>query len=363
MYIPPSHWRQREKTAMCKRNPLRCILPPNVLEGMTEAGDPKRHEEALENLITTTELRTAREVMPRERTQSLFARPSGKVERKVFDLKKKPAKKQFLPGTLVRSEGDPPSNDPAVDEAYDYSGVVYDFYFKVFGRHSLDNQGMPLISSVHAKTNSNAVWDGRQIAYGDGDGQIFNSMTSSLDVVGHEFTHGVVDFGPDLVYEDEPGALNEHFADVFGSMIKQWSLKQDVKQASWLIGEEIITSAPTRQALRSLKAPGTAFKNDPMGDDQQRNHYSKRYKGDWDSGGIHINSGIPNRAFFLAASAMGGFSWKKAGPIWYDAMIALHANSLFRDAKEATLAAADKRFGTASTEKAAVEKAWTTVGV
>jgi Zn-dependent metalloprotease len=168
--------------------------------------------------------------------------------------------------------------------------------------------------------------------YGDGDGTVFSRFTASIDVVGHELTHGVVQHTSGLEYYGESGALNEHFADVFGTLVRQHRKKQAVKKADWLVGKEIMVPAPTRKALRSLAAPGTAYLNDPfLGDDPQPSHYAKRYTGTGDYGGVHINSGIPNHAFYLAATAAGGRAWQTVGPIWYQAMLNLLPTSDFAD--------------------------------
>jgi Zn-dependent metalloprotease len=186
---------------------------------------------------------------------------------------------------------------------------------------------------VHAGTAyDNAFWDGRQMVYGDGDEVIFTRFTKSPDVVGHELTHGVVQFTSRLEYRDESGALNEHFADVFGSLVRQYRKKQTAKSADWLIGKEILVPAPTRVALRSMKDPGSGYRNDPqLGDDPQPKHYKNRYKGSSDNGGVHINSGIPNHAFYLAATAVGGSAWNSVGKVWYQVMLNLSPNSNFAD--------------------------------
>ncbi len=115
-----------------------------------------------------------------------------------------------LPGKLVRSEGDPASSDPSVNEAYDGAGLTYDLFWRVYGRDSLDGQGMPLNSTVHyQRAYDNAFWDGTQMVYGDGDGDLFNRFTLAVDVIGHELTHGVTEHTCNLTYNGQPGALNE----------------------------------------------------------------------------------------------------------------------------------------------------------
>jgi Zn-dependent metalloprotease len=270
-----------------------------------------------------------------------------------------------IPGTLVRSEGDPATGDPAADEAYNYSGDTYDFYLKLFQRNSIDGQGITLVSSVHVTENGmpmdNAFWNGSQMAYGDGDGIIFQRFTRSLDVIGHELTHGVVQYTSNLLYYAQSGALNEHFADVFGVLIRQWKKGQTALNGSWLVGPDLLTKAPTRRALRDMENPGTAFVNDPyIGTDPQPAHMKKLYKGAADNGGVHINSGIPNRAFVLFAKALKGKAWDVAGHVWYDVMRQLWPTAQFRDCARLSVQVAATR---GAAVKKAVKAAWKQVGI
>jgi Zn-dependent metalloprotease len=279
--------------------------------------------------------------------------PAGKKRRTIYDARHGTK----LPGALVRGEDGPPSADAAVNDAYDSSGVTYDFYLEVLHRNSIDGRGMRLDSSVHYRSKfNNAFWNGRQMVYGDGDGVLFVGFAKALDVVGHELTHGVTQYtvpGGGLVYEGESGALNESVSDVFGTLVKQWKLGQDVTRASWLVGEGIM-GPKYGKALRSMKAPGTAW----SGDDQPGD------MGGYVPGGdVHTNSGIPNHAFYLAAAGIGGKAWEKAGPIWYRALSALHPDATFRDAAHATLDAAAALYGPGKAEHRAVQEAWKKVKV
>jgi Zn-dependent metalloprotease len=273
---------------------------------------------------------------------------------------------QILPGALVRDEGSAASNDQDVDNVYDSAGSTWNFYFSLFGRNSIDNAGMKLIQTVHYGTNyDNAFWDGKQMIYGDGDKSIFASFTSDIDITGHELTHGVVQYECNLEYKDQSGALNESLADVFGIMIKQKALNQDVKTSNWLIGENIV--AGDQYAIRSLKAPGTAYVNHPhLGTDPQPANMSG-YKNDPDdNGGVHLNSGIPNHAFYLAAFDAGGFAWEKVGRVWYGAMCnktMVPVNATFADFKAATIAESTRLFGAADKTTVSISNAWNTVGV
>jgi len=343
------------------RNPIHCIVPPYVLDHMAQSDDPAIRKLAVSGIARSAWLRASRATLAQLPVMAAIPSPTATKNRLVYDMKNKGA--SFLPGKLVRSEGQAKSQDPAVNEAYDYAGVTYNFYKKNFGRNSLDNNGMNLISSVHVGSGfNNAFWNGEQMAYGDGDGALFLRFTRSLDVVGHELSHGVVSFTSNLEYLNEPGALNEHFADVFGSLIKQWRRKQTAKQADWLIGPDIVGPDATATALRTFKDE-KAFENDPfLGTDPQPKHLKNKYKGGEDSGGVHINSGIPNHAFFLVATSLGGRAWEKAGQIWYKTLLALTRSSDFAEMVEVSVRTAAGLHGTGSQEEKAVTQAWKAVG-
>ena len=339
------------------------ILPPFILERMAESPDKTTRRWALENLAASAAARATRMTLSTLPQMAAIPSPTGKKHRLIYDAQHKLP--HALPGKLVRSEGEKGLKDLAANEAYDHSGDTYDFYMEIFNRNSLDDRGMSLISSVHVGKNyANAFWDGEQMAYGDGDGRTFVRFTKALDVVAHELTHGVVTHTANLDYQGEPGALNEHFADVMGILVKQWRRKQTVKQADWLIGDDILVKTPTRQALRSFSAPGTAYRNDPdIGTDPQPAHMKQKYEGEDDYGGVHINSGIPNHAFYLAAMQIGGKSWEKTGKIWYQALLSLSPRSHFKAVAQATSERAAFLFGPRSAETIAVKRAWRSVGI
>ena len=357
--------KKKQGCTCSNHNPLHCIIPPYMLEMMATSPNEKVRQMAIRNLVIGSEIRAERRSIAPEMISSLLLNNAGKY-REVYDMENKPNRRDLLPGKLVRSEGDEPTNDPAVDEAYDHAGYTYDFYKEIFDRDSLNDSGLTLISSVHLSNNyNNAFWNGNQMAYGDGDGVVFERFTKSIDVVGHELTHGVVDFTSRLVYQDEPGALNEHFADVFGTLIKQWVNNQNVEEADWLVGNDIIIPAPTRRAIRDMKNPGTAYINDPdlNGTDPQPDHISKKYTGEGDNGGVHINSGIPNKAFCETAIAIGGYAWEKAGKIWYEAMLQLTPNSNFARMVTITKNVALALYGKESEEYNSVVHGWEAVGL
>jgi len=294
------------------------------------------------------------------------ARARARARREVYDQGNRNPPDRFLPGRLARKERDPRSGDAAVDEAYNYAGSTWRLYYTAFGRNSLDGEGMAIVQSVHAGTDfDNAFWDGRQMVYGDGDGVVFQRFTRSVDVVAHELTHGVVQYSSGLEYWGESGALNEHFADVFGALVRQYRKRQTARRADWLIGKEILVPAPTRTALRSMQAPGSAYRDDPdLGDDPQPMHYRDRYRGGADNGGVHINSGIPNHAFYLAATKAGGYAWKAVGRVWYQVMLNLLPTSRFEDcARQCRQVARGMAPALGAKVVDAIDEAWATVGL
>jgi Zn-dependent metalloprotease len=356
---------QKKKSLGSKRSsrnhicPICCIVPPHILRELSQRGDDAQRDWAFHTLTLSEQLRGQRTVVGS--FPSLIATPAGEKRRTVYNAQNR----QRLPGKLVRGEGDPATKDPAADEAYDAAGATYDFYNQIFGRNSVDDRGLRLDSTVHYGVKyDNAFWNGSQMVYGDGDGQIFDRFTKSIDVIGHELTHGVTQYTASLDYQDQPGALNESMSDVFGSLVKQWTLKQTADQADWLIGEGLFTPNVKGKALRSMKEPGTAYDDPKLGKDPQPAHMKDLYKGDGDNGGVHINSGIPNRAFYLAATEIGGYAWEKAGKIWYTALTSrLQSDSDFAAAANITIQIAGELYGNGSKEQNAVRNGWQQVGV
>jgi Zn-dependent metalloprotease len=265
----------------------------------------------------------------------------------------------------VRSEGAASTGDIAVDEAYDGAGATYNLFYEIYERNSIDDRGMRLDSTVHYGMNyDNAFWNGNQMVYGDGDGDLFNRFTIAIDAIGHELTHGITQYEANLTYRDQPGALNESFSDVFGTMVKQRALNQQASEADWLIGEGLFTSNVNGEALRSMKAPGTAYNDPVIGKDPQPAHMRDYAKVSYDNGGVHINSGIPNHAFYLVATEIGGYAWEKAGMIWYIVLRdRLSSRAQFQDAANMTYQVAAELYGNGSTEQQAVKNGWNGVGI
>src|SRR5512138_1552601 len=287
----------RGRSTMCHghRSSIHCILPPYVLRNLARNGTPQQREAANRTLALDGTIRSLRAAKTREPVSADLAPAAvasvGVVTRNIFDAHNG----QALPGDAVRCEGAPAVSDPAVNEAYDALGSTFDFYWQTYRRNSIDDEGLTLNATVHfGQAYNNAFWDGQRMVFGDGDGQIFNRFTISLDVIGHELTHGVTEDEAHLLYFFQAGALNESMSDVFGSLVKQYALKQTADQADWLIGAGLFTPAIKGVALRSMKEPGTAFDDPVLGKDPQPGHMKDFVKMFEDNGGVHINSGIPN---------------------------------------------------------------------
>jgi Zn-dependent metalloprotease len=325
-----------------------------------EKGTKKQKEHAWRNLILTERLRGRRLVTGL--MSSMFS-VSNKLNRTIFNAENT----EELPGTLITYEGYTGLKDQerTVNEAYDFSGKTYDFYNKIFNRNSIDTRGMRLDSTVHyGEKYNNAFWNGTQMVYGDGDNEIFQRFTKCIDIVGHELTHGVTEYEAALEYQGQSGALNESFSDVFGSLVKQYSKKQTVDKADWLIGKGLFTKKVKGVALRSMKEPGTAYNDPIIGKDPQPSHMDDFYPGKDDNFGVHINSGIPNRAFYLTAMELGGYAWEKAGKIWYITLRdRLRENSNFQKAASFTFEVSGDLYGRNSREQIAVKNAWELVGI
>jgi Zn-dependent metalloprotease len=338
------------------------IVPPHILSHLAASGSHVA-EAARRTLVADWRHRLARSAVPWV-GEPFLAPPKGPrpEDRSIYT----DANTENLPGTEVRAEGAEAVGDPGADEAYDGLGDTFDFYLSVFDRWSVDGRGLPLKGTVHYGSQyDNAFWNGSQMVFGDGDGTVFGRFTSSVDVIGHELTHGVTQYTANLVYRGQSGALNESVSDVFGSQVKQYKLGQTADQADWLIGADLFLPGVQGVALRSMKDPGTAYDDPAIGRDPQPATMAAYVDTTEDDGGVHINSGIPNHAFYLAATGIGGNSWEGAGRIWYDVLTSptLPAAATFAAFGTATVHAAKKRFGAASAEARAVAAAWQQVGV
>jgi Zn-dependent metalloprotease len=342
-------------------SPVVCsIVPPHILRSIAERGNAVQRDLAHVALEISENLRGVRQALISLPAAPLGAAP-GKKRRNVYDA----GHTRNLPGKLVRGEGRPAVADVAANEAYDGSGRTYDFYQKVYQRNSIDDHGLRLDSSVHfAVGYNNAQWNGKQMVYGDGDGKIFDRFTKPLDVIGHELTHGITGCTAALDYHDQSGALNEHFSDVFGTLVKQYTLAQSADKADWLVASGVFAKGVNGVALRSMKAPGTAYDDKIIGKDPQPWHVKDYKKVATDSGGVHVNSGIPNHAFYQAATMIGGNAWDVAGRIWYVTLTRkLKHDTQFQQAADATYATAVELYGAKSAAAQAVAAGWNIVGI
>ncbi|QWZ08147.1 M4 family metallopeptidase [Nocardioides panacis] len=336
----------------------RCLfIPPYLLEKIaTSHPDPGASRCGAQTLRIDASLRVARA------TASPGARPAaGATAGRPFSVHTA-RHGTDLPGDLVRAPGDPASGDPAVDEAYAGVEASLALFSEVFGRDSYDDRGAEVVATVHYEQDyDNAFWDGTQLVFGDGDGTVFGRFTKPVDVLGHELSHAVTQFTADLTYEGQSGALNESVSDVFGSCLKQRLLGQTADEADWLIGEGIFLPSVQGRALRSMAEPGTAYDDPVLGKDPQVASMDDYVDTQDDNGGVHTNSGIPNKAFHLAATAIGGKAWEGAGRIWYAALTSgIAADTDFAGFADATVTAA----GAVSPAVAEqVRAAWTAVGV
>jgi vibriolysin len=280
--------------------------------------------------------------------------------RKVYDVKHGTS----LPGTLKISEGGASVSDTSIMSAYNYIGSTYDCYKTKYSRDSYDNAGAMLVGSVHYSTNyANAFWDGSEMVFGDGDGQELGDTTKGFDVIAHELTHAVTEHEANLAYQNEPGALNEAFSDIMAATCEAW-LDGGVTSNTWMIGEDIWTPATPGDALR--------YMNNPTQDGQSYDYYPQRYTGSEDNGGVHLNSGIANLAFYLLSQGgthprakttvqVTGVGIDKAGAIFYRALTTyLSSNSNFSAARTATAQAATDLYG--ATVAQSVQQAWDAVG-
>jgi Zn-dependent metalloprotease len=351
-----------------RRDDAECaIIPPYLLERLASLDDPgfgRAAAAARQSLVRRTVHSRPTGVLNDAAAGLTTERPSdaSRLVRAVFDAHGT----EELPGTRVRAEGEPATGDPAADEAYDGLGATHALFQGAFDRDSIDGAGLPLEATVHfGDAYDNAFWDGARMVFGDGDGQVFDRFTRSLSVIGHELSHGVVQYSANFVYEGQSGALNESVADVFGALVEQFAAGQTADEASWLIGVGLFTDQVEGDAIRSLAAPGTAYDDDVLGVDPQPGHMRDYIDTVEDNGGVHLNSGIPNKAFHVAATTIGGFAWESAGSIWYHAITEgeVTATATFAEFAAQTLRSAAALFGAGSPEETAVSGAWEAVGV
>ena len=328
------------------------IIPPYMLEQLAKRNP--ENPDYFNTIKKTQELRAAGKFSARSTEAQGQA---GTAPREVYDAQGQ----EVHPGVLVRSEGQQATGNSDVDNAYAYTGDVRGYYKDVHGRNSIDGKGMKLSSTVNYGDNyENAFWDSTQMTYGrPGPTSPFRSFITRV-ITGHEMTHGVTEYEANLTYRGQPGALNESHSDVFGALVEQKTLGQTADKANWLIGDGIWKPEIKGRALRDMKNPGTAYDDPAIGKDPQPAHMKDFVKTTRDNGGVHINSGIPNKAFAVFATEVGGNAWEAPGKIWYQARAAAGSDSSFAQFAFQTIEAA-KKISPADVPK--LQKAWQEVGV
>lgn len=340
--------------------PICFILPNSIAREIAKnAPNPEDRDLALHQISRNSRIREKRSLL--NSGDFIAAAPVEKdVQRLIYSAKHS----SDLPGYSITTQAIKKTKDPGPYDAYRTSGIVLDFLSQVLGRNSFDDEGGNLIATVHYQERyDNAFWDGIQMVYGDGDGKYFNSFTNDLEITGHELFHAVTAATAGLDYSGESGALNESYSDVFGSMIKQWKLKQKVEDADWIIGKGLFTKLVKGVGIRKLDAPGTAYDDPVIGKDNTRGNYKNLYKGSSDDGGVHLNSGIPSLAFVTAAKLIGGYSWEKLGVVWYRTLLYLNSNANFKTAATATIKMAESEFSEDRSIAESIRSGWQQVGV
>jgi Zn-dependent metalloprotease len=334
------------------------FIPPHMFHHMARGSDGAAAAQARATL-------DAMHAVAEDRTRNFIApMPSalpGRQLRNVYDA----GHRRALPGRLVMDSHRKRSSDVEVREAYDGAGATHTFFATLFGRDSIDGRGMRIDSTVHYGVRfANAMWNGSQIIYGDGDGRLFGRFTGAQDVIGHELTHGYIQYTAGLIYKGQSGALNEHIADTFGMMVKQFLRDETAETSDWLIGKGVLGPAVHGVAIRSMAAPGTAYDDPILGKDPQPSHMRDYVTDGDDNGGIHINSGIPNKAFYLVSTGITGRTWPVAGRIWYETLTKrLGPEDGFQQFADATTRTAGELFGFGGTIQTHVAAAWAQVGL
>jgi len=340
------------------------FVPPHIFEAIARNGSPEQRSRAQRALRLGETMRAARARAGRP----VRATPGSPARRAPGEKSRIVSTASFgrrLPGTRARVEHQAGTGDAAVDGLYDRLGAAFDLFWDVYGRDSIDGNGMQMAATAHFDSEcQNALWDGRQVVVSDGADGIFTSFDGA-EVIGHEVSHGIVGFTANLDYIGQAGALSESICDVFGSLVKQYAEKprRFAAQASWLIGAGLLAPGLHGCALRSMRDPGTAYDDALLGADPQPAHMREYVTTASDDCGVHINSGIPSKAFCLVALALGGYAWTKAGNIWYRTLLdpRLTHTAQFRDFANLTAETARALYG--KVERRVVVDAWHQVGI
>lgn len=341
-----------------------CALPTKLVKHLAAIAPNDDRDHLVGQVAHTKALRGQRDLHSAKLSRTAI--PGQKpLHRQIFDAEGQ----TFLPGKLLRDEGDSPIADSAANQAYDNIGIAMSFFATVLGRDSVDGKGRRIDASVHYGFRFvNALWTGEQMLVGDGDGKRVTGLAGSLGLIAHEFSHGISQHlirgglgvvqvpGAPPTLKGEAGALNESFSDVCASMVKQWHTRQTVQAADWLLGEDVLAPS-VGKAIRSLKDPGNT-RCTWAEDDQIKD--ARQFAPTMDA---HTGSGVANHAFYLAAMQLGGHAWETLGAVWYRGFNALRSRATFLDAAHATVDAAAALHGSRSAAHKAVKDAWRSVNV
>ncbi|HGN1705661.1 TPA: M4 family metallopeptidase [Providencia rettgeri] len=267
---------------------------------------------------------------------------------------------------IIMREGDVKAPSLAARHVYDSIGTILSFFKEKLNINQMFGCAADINAIIHYGVNyTNAFWNSQAIFFGDGDGKTFGPFYNDIDIIAHELSHGYISSKANFKYIYQSGALNESVADVLGIMVKQFVRQETVDESNWLIGENLFIDRYRAPALRSMANPGSAYRLSDTNRDPQVGHMSEFRNLPYyvDNGGVHINSGIPNKAFYLLATELGGYSWDIAGKIWVAAVSdpTINESSNFIDFATATVSNAKKLFDDNITLK--TQQSWESVGL
>lgn len=252
--------------------------------------------------------------------------------------------------TIIMQEEDTVAPSMPAHHVFNSIGIIRSFFEEKLNIDKMFGCDTDINAVIHYGSNyANAFWNNQAIFFGDGDGKTFGPFYNDIDIIAHELSHGYISSQANFDYSFQSGALNESVADVIGIMVKQLVNNQNVNESNWLLGENLFLDKEKAPALRSLKNPGTAYHISKNNYDLQVGHMDDyvAHPINFDNGGVHINSGIPNKAFYLLACELGGNSWDVAGKIWIAAVSdpLVTQTATFKQFADATIRAAEKLFG------------------
>ncbi len=321
-----------------------CLLPPHITEALSKRANSSGS--ALLTHINTQGIRANRTLLSAKKpTIEDVKLEKATINRRIYSAEGS----ELLPGQLVWKEGDPAPKQIQVKEVAEHQQIIFDCLREVFDFSGIDGRGSTAIAIVnYGDGYVNACWNGAALLYGNGNGQEFGRFTSSLSVTAHETGHGIQESRNSLGYLGQNGAINEHLSDVIAVVVDQWSQNQTVSEGTWLVGAEIFNpwmrSLEVR-AVRDFANPGFAYDSEILGGrDPQVAHMNMLYTGSRDGGGLHINSGILNLAFFNSAIELGGYIWESGvAHVWWQAMQGLSEEVKFKDFAEKLRSIAQSR--------------------